>query len=46
MLLDKKVKDGRAVFILARGIGQSFIHETVAMEEVRAALEQAIAEPC
>jgi shikimate kinase/3-dehydroquinate synthase len=46
MILDKKVKDGRAVFILARGIGQSFIHETVAMDEVRATLEQAITSSC
>jgi shikimate kinase/3-dehydroquinate synthase len=46
MVLDKKVKDGRAVFILARGIGQSFIHEAVPMEEVRATLEKAITRSC
>ena len=35
---DKKVKDGRLTFILARGIGQAFITQDVSEAEVLAAL--------
>jgi 3-dehydroquinate synthase len=38
MQTDKKVKDGRVTFILARGIGRSFIAENVEPEPVRALL--------
>ncbi|NDF11678.1 MAG: 3-dehydroquinate synthase [Proteobacteria bacterium] len=41
---DKKVKDGKMVFILARGIGESFIAEDVAEEDVLALLKQAVKE--
>ncbi|HYD29550.1 MAG TPA: 3-dehydroquinate synthase [Azospirillaceae bacterium] len=36
---DKKVKDGKITFILARGIGKSFIARDVATGDVRAVLE-------
>jgi 3-dehydroquinate synthetase len=35
MAQDKKVKDGALTFILARGIGQSFITPGIPAEEVR-----------
>jgi 3-dehydroquinate synthetase len=38
MMHDKKVKDGKLTFILARGIGQAFATSDVPMEEVRAVL--------
>jgi shikimate kinase/3-dehydroquinate synthase len=38
MAQDKKVKDGQLTFILARGIGQSFIARGVAASDVRAFL--------
>ena len=40
---DKKVRDGRIAFILARGIGQAFIARDVAPEAVRMQLDAAIA---
>ena len=38
MAQDKKVKDGRLTFILARGIGEAFITQDVAEDEVLAVL--------
>lgn len=38
MAHDKKVKDGKLVFILARGVGQSFVAEDVDAARVRAFL--------
>ena len=35
---DKKVKDGRLTFILARGIGKAFITQDVSEDEVLATL--------
>jgi len=43
MRQDKKVKDGRVTFILARGIGRSFIAHDVALDEVRRMLDAAAA---
>jgi len=43
MSSDKKVKDGRLTFILARGIGQAFVTNDVALEDVRTTLVEAIA---
>jgi 3-dehydroquinate synthase len=39
---DKKVKAGRLTFILARGIGQSFVTSDVEPEQVRSFLETAL----
>ena len=41
---DKKVKDGRLVFILARGIGEAFIATDAPGEAARALIEDALAE--
>lgn len=43
MRQDKKVKDGRVTFILARGIGRSFIAHDVELDEVRRMLDAAAA---
>jgi 3-dehydroquinate synthase len=40
---DKKVRAGRIKFILVRGIGQAFVADEVALEDVRRHLELAIA---
>jgi 3-dehydroquinate synthase len=40
---DKKVRDGRLRFILARGIGQAFVAEGVDLGVVRAVLEEGLA---
>lgn len=40
---DKKVKDGKLTFILARGIGQAFVTQDVAVDAVSAMLSEAIA---
>ncbi len=40
---DKKVRDGRPVFVLARAIGDAFIARDVALSEVEAVLDQAVA---
>jgi 3-dehydroquinate synthase len=40
---DKKVKDGRVAFVLARGIGQAFQAREVPADMVRAVLEDAVA---
>lgn len=45
MAQDKKVRDGALTFILARGIGQSFIAPGVDRAEVRAFLEAELAAP-
>jgi 3-dehydroquinate synthase len=42
---DKKVKHGKLTFILARGIGASFIAPNVDSAEVRAFLNEKLAEP-
>jgi 3-dehydroquinate synthase len=39
MTHDKKAKDGKIVFVLARGIGQTFTTADVPLEAVRAVLE-------
>jgi 3-dehydroquinate synthetase len=38
MMHDKKSRDGRLVFVLARGIGQAFATDDVSLEAVRAVL--------
>ncbi|MCI0430579.1 MAG: 3-dehydroquinate synthase [Rhodospirillales bacterium] len=43
MRQDKKVVDGKIAFVLARGIGQTFVHRAVEIEEVRNLLAEAIA---
>jgi len=43
MKLDKKVRDGRITFILARSIGDAFITDDVSLEDVEALLDNAIA---
>lgn len=43
MRLDKKVRDGRITFILARGIGDAFIADDVSLKDVEALLDNAIA---
>ena len=43
MAQDKKVKRGALTFILAEGIGKSFIARGVAVEDVRAYLDDALA---
>ena len=43
MAQDKKVKDGALTFILARGIGRSFIARGVEAPQVRAFLTEEIA---
>lgn len=39
MTQDKKVKDGKVVFVLARGIGQAFLERNASAEAVRGLLE-------
>ncbi len=41
MRRDKKARDGRLVFVLARGIGQAFTHAEVPVEAVTALLREA-----
>jgi 3-dehydroquinate synthase len=43
MATDKKVKDGRLTFILARAIGDAFITQDVRPEDLSALLEEAVA---
>jgi 3-dehydroquinate synthase len=43
MARDKKVKDGRIIFILARGIGRAFLSDEVDPADVEALLTSAIA---
>ncbi|MGE0154446.1 MAG: 3-dehydroquinate synthase [Reyranellaceae bacterium] len=42
MMHDKKTRDGKLTFILARGIGQSFIAKDVPVDTVRGALDRAL----
>jgi 3-dehydroquinate synthase len=42
---DKKVRDGRLTFVLARGIGQAFLTNEVPVSAVRDLLAAALAEP-
>jgi len=44
MAQDKKVADGRAAFVLARGIGRAFLSREVETETLRAFLDEALAE--
>jgi 3-dehydroquinate synthase len=44
MAQDKKVRDGRIAFILARDIGQAFLARDVDLAPVRALLADALAE--
>ena len=41
---DKKVKDGKLVFILARGVGEAFVAKDVDTETVRSVLSDALTE--
>ncbi|MFQ5785573.1 MAG: 3-dehydroquinate synthase [Alphaproteobacteria bacterium] len=43
MAQDKKVRDGRIAFVLARGIGRAFLSREVAPETIRTLLEDALA---
>jgi 3-dehydroquinate synthase len=43
MATDKKVRDGKLVFILARGIGDAFVAEGIDIEDVRLTLADALA---
>jgi 3-dehydroquinate synthetase len=43
MAQDKKVRQGRLTFILARAIGEAFLTQDVDTERVRALLERQIA---
>ncbi len=43
MAQDKKVRDGRIVFVLARGIGEAFVSDEVDPGEARAVLDEALA---
>jgi 3-dehydroquinate synthase len=43
MMHDKKTRDGKLTFILARGIGKSFIAKDVPVQTVRASLDRALA---
>jgi 3-dehydroquinate synthase len=40
MAHDKKVRDGKIRFVLARGIGRAFVTDEVPTEEVRAVLAE------
>jgi 3-dehydroquinate synthetase len=42
---DKKVRDGKLIFILARDIGQAFVARDIDPAKVRAFLEREIAGP-
>jgi 3-dehydroquinate synthase len=44
MRKDKKVRDGRLTFVLARGLGRAFVARDVADDQVRALLTATIAE--
>jgi 3-dehydroquinate synthase len=46
MAQDKKVQDGRLRFILARGIGESFVSDRVPPETVRALLAERLEDRC
>lgn len=40
MIHDKKTKDGRLTFVLVRGLGRAFVTSDVALDSVRAVLEE------
>jgi len=40
MASDKKVRDGRIAFVLARGVGHAFVADDVPLERVRAVLQE------
>jgi 3-dehydroquinate synthase len=40
MKSDKKVKNGKIRFVLARGIGETFITDEIALRNVRETLER------
>ena len=42
MKKDKKIRDGKNTFILARGIGQSFVTDDVKTEDVRAIIQDSM----
>ena len=44
MQMDKKVRDGRIAFVLARDIGAAFVARDVDLAPVRALLAEALAE--
>lgn len=46
MRTDKKVRDGRLTFVLARRIGEAFVCHDVAEPDLRAMLEQSLAALC
>lgn len=43
MAHDKKVRDGRVVFVLVRGIGQAFLHDQATNDQILTVLEAAVA---
>jgi 3-dehydroquinate synthase len=43
MLHDKKIRDGRMTFVLARAIGEAVVARDVGVDHVRAVLDDAIA---
>ncbi|MBY0431817.1 MAG: hypothetical protein K2Q10_11505 [Rhodospirillales bacterium] len=43
MASDKKVADGKVTFVVARGIGQAFLSDSIPPAEVLAVLEDSIA---
>jgi 3-dehydroquinate synthase len=43
MRRDKKVRDGRMTFVLARGIGRAVLDDTVALHDLRELLQIAVA---
>jgi 3-dehydroquinate synthase len=43
MRRDKKVRDGRMTFVLARGIGRAFLSQDVEIDTLRELLERAVA---
>jgi len=42
MTRDKKVRDGRTTFVLARGIGEAFVSREVDIDDVHQLLRDAI----
>ena len=43
MAHDKKVRDGRPVLVLVRGIGQAFLHDQATNDQILSVLEAAVA---
>jgi 3-dehydroquinate synthase len=42
MMQDKKARDGRTTFVLARGIGEAFVSRDIAIDVVHQLLRDAI----